>query len=118
MMLNVHRNHQASYRREELGEGVWRWGKREIICLSLYCSHQNDSCNKTGNDESHSNVSVEIAQLSELEFKHQVTTARGQGGRRGRGHESAEVPRCPQDRKRDGGRGGRGVVASRGWEGQ
>ena len=61
---------------------------------------------------------MEVAQLSELEFKHQVTTARGQGGRRGRGHESAEVPGCPEDRKRDGGRGGRGVVASRGWEGQ
>ena len=28
---------------------------------------------------------VEVALLSELEFKHQVTTARGEGGRRGRG---------------------------------
>ena len=62
---------------------------------------------------------MEVALLSELEFKHQVTTARGEGGRRGRGgHESAEVPGCPEDRKRDGGRGGRGVVASRGWEGR
>ena len=28
---------------------------------------------------------VEVALLSELEFKHQVTTAMGEGGRRGRG---------------------------------
>ena len=58
---------------------------------------------------------MEVALLSELEFKHQVTTARG-GGReagRGRGHESTEVPGCPEDRKRDVGWGGRGVVAGR-----
>ena len=36
--------------------GVWRWGKREIICLSLHCHHQNDSCIKMGGDESHFNV--------------------------------------------------------------
>ena len=52
------------------------------------------------------------------EFKHQVTTARGREGGGGGGHESTEVPGCPEDRKRDGGRGGRGVVASRGWEGR
>ena len=57
---------------------------------------------------------MEVALLSELEFKYQVTTAWGGGG----GHESTEVPGCPEDRKRDGGRGGRGVVASRGWEGR
>ena len=33
-------------------------GKREIIYLSLHCHHQNDSCIKTGSDESHFNVSV------------------------------------------------------------
>ena len=27
--------------------------KREIIYSSLHCHHQNDSCNKMGNDESH-----------------------------------------------------------------
>ena len=37
---------------------VWRWGKREIIYLSLHCHHQNDSCIKTGSDESHFNVSL------------------------------------------------------------
>ena len=40
------------------GEGVWRWGEREIIYLSLHCHHQNDSCIKMGSDESHFNVSV------------------------------------------------------------
>ena len=39
-------------------EGVWRWEKREIIYLSVYCHHQNDSCIKMGSDESHFNVSV------------------------------------------------------------
>ena len=33
-------------------------GEREIICLSLHCHHQNDSCIKVGSDESHFNVSV------------------------------------------------------------
>ena len=40
------------------GRGVWRWGKREIIYLSLYCHHQNDFCIKMGSDESHFNVSL------------------------------------------------------------
>ena len=33
-------------------------GKREIIYLSLHCYHQNDSCIKTGSDESHFNISL------------------------------------------------------------
>ena len=40
------------------GKGVWRWGKRENIYLSLHCHHQNDSRIKMGSDESHFNVSV------------------------------------------------------------
>ena len=36
---------------------VWRWGKREIIYLSLHCHHQNDFCIKVGSGESHFNVS-------------------------------------------------------------
>ena len=40
------------------GGGVWRWGKREIIYLSVHCHHQNDSCIKMGSDEGHFNVSV------------------------------------------------------------
>ena len=40
-------------------KGVLRWGKREIIYLSLRgCHHQNDFCIKMGSDESHFNVSV------------------------------------------------------------
>ena len=31
---------------EKVGKGVWRWGEREIIYLSLHCHHQNDSCIK------------------------------------------------------------------------
>ena len=57
---------------------------------------------------------MEVALLS----KHQTTTAGGGGvGGGGGGHENTEVPGCPEDRKLDGGRGGRGVVASRGWWG-
>ena len=41
-----------------LGTGEWRWGKREIIYLSLHCHHQNDSCIQMGSDESHFNVSL------------------------------------------------------------
>ena len=40
------------------GQGVWRWGEREVIYLSIHCHHQNDSCIKTGSDESHFNVSL------------------------------------------------------------
>ena len=60
MVLNVHRNHKAYLGRGEGGggEGVWRWGEREIIYLSLHCHHQNDSCIQMGSDESHFNVSV------------------------------------------------------------
>ena len=43
---------------EKGGTGVWRWGKREIIYLSLHCHHQNDFCIKVGSDEGHLNVSV------------------------------------------------------------
>ena len=39
-------------------EGVWRWGKREIIYLSRHCHYQNDSCIKMGSDESHFNASL------------------------------------------------------------
>ena len=35
-----------------------RDGGRELIHLSLHCYHQNDSCIKTGSDESHFSVSM------------------------------------------------------------
>ena len=41
-----------------MGKGVWRWGKRLIIYLLLHCHQRNDSCIKTGSDESHFNVSL------------------------------------------------------------
>ena len=40
----------------EVGGG----GGGEIICLSLHCHHQNDSCIKMGSDESHCNVSLTV----------------------------------------------------------
>ena len=44
----------------EGGEGVQRWGERQIIYLLLCCHHQNDSCIKMGSDESHFNVSLTV----------------------------------------------------------
>ena len=43
---------------EKVVKRVWRWEKRESICLLLHCHHQNDFCIKMGSDESHSNVSL------------------------------------------------------------
>ena len=39
-------------------KGVWRWGKRETMHLSLHCHHLNDSCIKMGSGENHFNVSL------------------------------------------------------------
>ena len=60
MVLKVHRNHSIRLIRdgEKGGKGVWRWGEREIIYLSLHCHHQYDSCIKMASDESHFNFSV------------------------------------------------------------
>ena len=41
-------------------KGMWRWGEREIIYLSLHCHHQNDFCIEVGSDESHFNVSLTV----------------------------------------------------------
>ena len=57
MVLNVHRNHKAYQGRGEEGKGVWRWGERETVYLSLHCHYQNDFCIKVGSDEGHFNVS-------------------------------------------------------------
>ena len=45
----------------EKGEGGMEVGEREIIYLSLHCHHQNDSCIKTGSDESHFNVLLTVS---------------------------------------------------------
>ena len=42
---------------EKVGKGVWRWGERETIYISLHCGHQNDFCIKVGSDEIHFSVS-------------------------------------------------------------
>ena len=57
MILNDHINHVAYYGRGEGGKGVWRWGEREIIYLSLHCRHQYDFYIKVGSDENHFNAS-------------------------------------------------------------
>ena len=49
-------------------------GEREIIYLSLHCHHQNDSRIKTGSDESHFNVSVELS----CDFVHHFVHAHDQ----------------------------------------
>ena len=54
VLLDVHRNCRF------IRDGVCRWGKREIIYLSLHCHHQNDSCIKMGSDESQFNVSLTV----------------------------------------------------------
>ena len=59
-------------------------------------------------------INVEVALFSELEFKHQVTTAEGEWG----GGGGMRTLRCRGVQKKGRGRGGRGVVASRGWEGR
>ena len=58
MVLNVHRTVRLIRDGEMGGKGVWRWGEREIMYLSLHCHHQNDFCIEMGSDESHFNVSV------------------------------------------------------------
>ena len=59
MVLNVHRTIRL-IRDGEMGggEGISKWGEREIIYLSLQCHHQNDFCIKMGSNESLFNVSL------------------------------------------------------------
>ena len=48
MVLNVHRNRTAYEGRGERVKGVWRWGEKEIIYLSLHCHHQELCENRGG----------------------------------------------------------------------
>ena len=57
MVLNVHRNHRLIRDGEKGGKGIWMWGEREIIHLSLHCHRQNYFCIKVGSHESHFNAS-------------------------------------------------------------
>ena len=58
MTLKFYRNHNGTRLIRDREKGVWRWGEREIIYLSLHCHHQNDFCIKMGTKESHFNVSL------------------------------------------------------------
>ena len=60
MVLNVHKTIRLIRDGKKEGKGVWRWGERVIIYLSLHCHHQNDSCIKMGSDESHFNVLLTV----------------------------------------------------------
>ena len=60
------------------GEVGWRWGKREIIYLSLHCHHQNDSCIKMRSDEIHLNVSL-IVRVKVTRQRPQTTTFEERG---------------------------------------
>ena len=48
--------------------------ERESIYLSLHCHHQNDSCMKMGNDESHFNVSLVVRDKVTTRLCPQTTT--------------------------------------------
>ena len=54
---------------EKRRKRVWRWGKREIIYLSLHRHHQNDSCIKMGSDDSHFNVSLIVPVCTTVSMK-------------------------------------------------
>ena len=78
MVLNVHRN-LIRDGEKGWGEGVWRWGEREIIYLSPHCHHQNDFCIKVGSDESHFYVSVGSDGQSHktVSTKHNISEKKG-----------------------------------------
>ena len=56
-----------------MGGGVWRWGKRAIIYLSLHCQHQNDPCIKLGSGESYLNVSLVVRDKDTRQCPHPTT---------------------------------------------
>ena len=41
IVVYVHKNYNSLLGTGRKGEGAWRWGKREIIYISLHCHHQN-----------------------------------------------------------------------------
>ena len=79
MVLNVHRNRTAYEGRGERVKGVWRWGEKEIIYLSLHYHHQNDFCIKMGRDESQFNVSVgSHDKVTRLSINHNLFEEKGE----------------------------------------
>ena len=62
-----------------MGKGLWRWGKREIIYLSLHCHHQIDFCMKMGSDKSHFNVSFIVRdKVTRLSTNHNLFEEKGE----------------------------------------
>ena len=61
------------------------WGKREIICLTVHCHHQNDSCIKIGSDEGHFNVVIncEGQNHKTVSTNHNIFEERGEPKRNG-----------------------------------
>ena len=60
-------------------KGVWKWGKREIIYLSLRCHHENDSCIRMDSDGSHFNViNCEGQKSQDCVHKQKQTTTKKQ----------------------------------------
>ena len=92
MLLNVHRNHKAYEGRGEVGKWVvWRWGKREVIYISLHCHHQNDSSIKMGSDESHFNVPLIVRDKVRRQCS-QTTTFEEKGQSKRNGTEVLQPP--------------------------
>ena len=79
MVPNVHRNHKALLGTGRRGEGGVEVGEEGDIYLSLHCHHQNDSCIKMGNDESHFNVSLTAWDKITRQYP-QTTTCEEKGG--------------------------------------
>ena len=59
-----------------MGRGYGGGGGGEIICLSLHCHHQNDSCIKMGGDESHFNVSLIVRDKVTASINHDIVLKR------------------------------------------
>ena len=64
---------------EKGGRGYGGGGRGKILYLSLHCYHQNDSCIKIGNDESHFNVSLIVGDKVTRRCP-QTTTLEAKGG--------------------------------------
>ena len=78
MVLNVHRNHKAYYRRGEGGKGGMEVGERDIIYLSLHCHHHNDSCIKMDSDENHFNVGSDGQRHRTVSTNHNLFEEKGE----------------------------------------
>ena len=60
-----------------------KWGKKEIMDLSLHCHHPNDSCITVGSDESHFNVSLIARDKVTRQYPQTTTFLKRKESRRG-----------------------------------